>query len=104
VVDKVAQEQALSEYFRFPFQNKFHPLMSTRLSSMTGTMSPLLADAPSGHNLTPLHAINRQVISLKYFLAISHIMVAETFIIIVIIILLLLMEPDGSGTAIRHNK
>jgi hypothetical protein len=55
---------------------------------MTGTMGLLMVDAASGHNLTPHHAINLEVIYLKYSLAISHIMVAESFTITTAIIII----------------
>jgi hypothetical protein len=55
VVDKVALEQAFSEYFGFPCQFSFHRLLHIQhhLSSEAGTIGQLVADVPSGISLTP---------------------------------------------------
>jgi hypothetical protein len=54
VVDKVALGQVLSEYFSFSCQFSFHQLIRThQLSSGAGTIGQILADVPSGLNLTP---------------------------------------------------
>jgi hypothetical protein len=55
VVDKVALEEVFSEYFGFPCQFSFHPLLHIHyhLSSGAGTTGQLAADVPSGLSLTP---------------------------------------------------
>jgi hypothetical protein len=54
VVDKFALGQVFSEYLGFPCQFSFHRLfhIHLHLSSGAGTISQLLADVPSGLNLT----------------------------------------------------
>jgi hypothetical protein len=53
-MDKVALGQVFSEYFGFPCQFSFHRLVNTHhLSSGAGTIGQLVADVPSGLNLTP---------------------------------------------------
>jgi hypothetical protein len=54
VVEKVALEQVFSEYFGFSCQFSFHRLLHIHhLSSGAGTIGQLMADVPSGFNLTP---------------------------------------------------
>jgi hypothetical protein len=54
VMDKVALGPVLSEYFGFPCQFSFHRLLHIhRLSSGAGAIVQLVADVPSGPNLTP---------------------------------------------------
>jgi hypothetical protein len=54
VVDKVALGQLSSEYFGFPCQFSFHELHHTHhLSSGAGAIGQLVADVPSGLDLTP---------------------------------------------------
>jgi hypothetical protein len=57
VVDIVALGQVLSEYFGFPCQFSFHKMLHTYLSSGAGTIGKLVADIPSGLNLTLPHTI-----------------------------------------------
>jgi hypothetical protein len=56
VVDKVALGQVFSEYFGFPCQFSFHRLLHIHhhhLSPGAGTVGQIVADVPSGLNLTP---------------------------------------------------
>jgi hypothetical protein len=55
VVDNVAPGQVFSEYFGFPCQFSFHPLLHIphHLSSGAGTIGQTVADVPSGLSLTP---------------------------------------------------
>jgi hypothetical protein len=55
VVDKVALGQVFSEHFGFPCQSSFHQLLHNHhhLSSGAGTIGKMVADVPSGLNLTP---------------------------------------------------
>jgi hypothetical protein len=53
VVDKVALGQIFSDYFGFPCQFSFHPLLHTHyLSFGAGTIGQM-ADVPSAISLTP---------------------------------------------------
>jgi hypothetical protein len=52
VVDKGELWQDLYEYFGFPWQFSFHQLLYTHLSSGAGTIEQLVANVPSGLNLT----------------------------------------------------
>jgi hypothetical protein len=62
VVDKVALGQDFSEYFGFPCQYYLHGLLHTHhhLSSGAGTIGQLVADVPSGLNLTPPQETKRK--------------------------------------------
>jgi hypothetical protein len=55
MVDKVALVQVFSEYFGFPCQFSFHRLLHTHhhLSSGACTIGQIVADVPSGLDLTP---------------------------------------------------
>jgi hypothetical protein len=53
VMDKVVLGQVFSEYFCFPCQFSFHPLLHTHLSSGAATEGKIVADVPSGLSLTP---------------------------------------------------
>jgi hypothetical protein len=54
-MDKVALEQVFSEYFGFPCQLSFHRLLHTHhhLPPGDGTRGQIVADVPSGLDLTP---------------------------------------------------
>jgi hypothetical protein len=54
VVDNVALGQVFSEYFGFPCQFLFHPLLhSHHLSSGAGPIGQIITDVLSGISLTP---------------------------------------------------
>jgi hypothetical protein len=54
VVDKVALGKVFSEYFGFLCRFSFHWLLHTHhLSAAAGTIGQIVADVPSGLNLTP---------------------------------------------------
>jgi hypothetical protein len=54
MVDKVALDQAFSEYFGFPRQFSFHQLLHTHhLSFGAGAIGQTVAAAPSGLSFTP---------------------------------------------------
>jgi hypothetical protein len=54
VVVKVALGQVLSQYFGFPCQFAFHPLLHNHhRSSGAGTIGQTVAAVPSGLSLTP---------------------------------------------------
>jgi hypothetical protein len=59
VVDKVALEQVISEYFGFPCQFSFHRLLHIHhhLPPGAGTIDQLVAYIPSGLSLTPSQEI-----------------------------------------------
>jgi hypothetical protein len=52
---KVPLRQVSSEYVRFPCQLSFHQMLHTHLSKRDSKIGQLVADVPSGLNLTPTH-------------------------------------------------
>jgi hypothetical protein len=61
VVDKVALEQVFSKYFGIPCQSSFHRLLHIHhVSSRAGTVGQLVADIPSGLDLTPPQETKRK--------------------------------------------
>jgi hypothetical protein len=63
VVDKVEMGQVFSEYFGFPCQFSFHPLLHIHhhLSSGAGTIDQLMADVPNGLSLTPPQETKKKI-------------------------------------------
>jgi hypothetical protein len=55
VVNKVALEQAFSEYFGFPSQFLFHQTLHPHLLPGAGTVGQILAGVPSELSLTAPH-------------------------------------------------
>jgi hypothetical protein len=59
--DEVALGQVFSEYFGFPCQFSSHRFLHPHhLSSGAGTIGQLVADVPSGLNLTPPHETKKK--------------------------------------------
>jgi hypothetical protein len=68
LVDKVALGQVFSKYFGYFYQYSFHQLLHTHhhLSSGTGTVRQLVADAPSGLSRTPPHKTKKKKTTMFY--------------------------------------
>jgi hypothetical protein len=57
MVDELAQEQVFNEYFSFPFQFSFHPMLHIHIPSGADRTGPLMVGVSSELNLTPPHAV-----------------------------------------------